>query len=55
MNILDKNHFYKIDGDMLATIESIASAVVSENYVEIFIQSGRLYELVKNYKIEAIK
>ena len=50
----DKNHFYKIDGELMGLIHKIALNVDEENTLELLTNCGRLTEKIKNSGVTEI-
>jgi hypothetical protein len=55
MVILDKEHFYKVDGDFLLEVHHLSEAFARENYGGIFLYAGVLAEKMKNIKFEEVR
>lgn len=55
MVVLDREHFFKVNGDFLLLVDYLSIAVDKGNFNELLINSGKLAEAFKNLKIEEIK
>lgn len=53
--IMDKKHFYKVDGDFIRIANEIAMAAENNELCEILIGAGKINEIMKNLHLEEIK
>lgn len=55
MKILDKYHFYKIDGDFLLLINELAIAAQNADIIQILLNSGKICEKMQTYNPDEIQ
>lgn len=53
--IMDKEHFYKVDGDFIRIANELGMAAENDDICGILINAGKINEIMKNLHLEEIK
>lgn len=53
-HIMDKEHFYKVDGEFILFANDVCKAVSENNVFGLMLASAKLYEKFKTLRLEEI-